>query len=125
VPVDGSPAVPVVLESGMFAYPAAAPALANRSYMVAFLKARFTQQSETSNYHVWLMDRDGSNQRSIFPQEDATGIGPQQVIWSPPVAGSTLTIGVLSEGNIYFVDTNTGETQKITGDGSISRIDWK
>jgi len=125
VPVDGSPAVPVVLESGMFAYPAAAPALANRSYTVAFLKARFAQQSETSNYHVWLMDRDGSDQRSIFPQEDTTGIGPQQVIWSPSEGGSSPNIGVLSEGNIYFVDTNTGEAQKITGDGSISRIDWK
>lgn len=125
VPVDGSPAVPVVMESGMFAYPAAAPSIADRSYMVAFLKARFAQQSETSNYHVWLMDRDGSNQRSIFPQEDAIGIGPQQVVWSPPVTGSPPAIGVLSEGNIYFVNASTGEAQKITGDGSISRIDWK
>lgn len=125
LPVDGSSAAPVASESGMFAYPAAAPRVQNRTYSVAFLKARFPAQSETSTYRLWLMDRDGSNQQAIFPAEGSAGIGPQQVVWSPVGADGSLWIGVLSEGNIYFVHPTTGEVQKVTGDGSISRIDWQ
>jgi hypothetical protein len=123
--VSGDPAVPLALQSGMFAYPTAMNALRERSYPVAFLQARFPLQSETSNYRVWLMDRDGSNQVPLFPAEGTSGIGPQQVIWSPAAGGGNPRLGVLSEGNIFFIDIITGEAQKVTGDGSISRMDWQ
>lgn len=125
VPVSGGPAVPVALDSGMFAYPSAARRVLERSYRVAYIKARFPLQSETSNYRLWLMDRDGSNQVVLFPSEDNAGLNPQQVVWSPPAEGGKDMLAVLLEGNLYLVNAATGESQKVTGDGSISRIDWQ
>jgi hypothetical protein len=50
---------------------------------------------------------------------------PQQVVWSPDINNSNPEIAFIAQGNLMFVDPITGAVQQITGDGSISKIDWK
>jgi hypothetical protein len=74
-----------------------------------------------------VMDRDGSNRRALFPAEGASGLEPQKVAWSPePLKDSSgFALAVLYENNLWLVDSETGETWQITGDGLTSRVDWK
>ncbi|RME08057.1 MAG: hypothetical protein D6803_02235, partial [Anaerolineae bacterium] len=92
-------------------------------------QAIFPEQSETSRYRVYVMDRDGSNRRLLFPPEEAPGIEPGREwgVWSPgrlPESGGW-GLAVLYQGNLWLVDTQSGEHFQITGEGRISAVDWK
>jgi len=120
----------IVQQTGMFAYPSASalrPSGKEKSYQVAFLQAIFPEQSETSRYRVVVMDRDGSNQRVIFPSSDAPGLEPQAPVWAPqPLEGQTGDFLALAyQGNLWLVDSGSGQAFQVTGDGLISRVDWK
>jgi hypothetical protein len=122
----------MVPQTGMFAYPVFSPPQTLQSgeigYQVAFLQAILPSQSETSRYRLVVMDRDGSNQTILFPQEGEPGLEPQQVAWSPaPLPGKPQNwIAVISQGNLWLVDTQGVEApQQVTGDGLVSRFNWK
>ena len=123
-------AVQMVQQTGMFAYPAASPMRPSgkeKSYQVAFLQAIFPDQSETSRYRVVVMDRDGSNRRTIFPPSDAVGLDPQTPVWAPePVEGQTGDfIAIVYQGNLWLVDSGSAQAFQITGDGLVTNLDWK
>jgi len=120
----------LIQQAGMFAYPAASPLRPNGeedAYQVAFLQAIFPEQSETSRYRVVVMDRDGSNQRVVFPPPDASGLEPQIPVWAPQLiegqSGDFLLL--IYQGNLWLVDSVSGQTFQATGDGLILRADWK
>jgi hypothetical protein len=120
----------LVQQTGMFAYPSASPMRPNgkeKTYQLAFLQAIFPGQSETSRYRVVVMDRDGSNRRTIFPPSDAPGLEPQTPVWSPqPVEGQVGDfIAVTYQGNLWLVDSGSGQAYQITGDSLVIRLDWK
>ncbi len=120
----------LIEKSGMFAYPAASsiqPSSRERPYLIAYLQAIFPEQSETSRYRVVVMDRDGSNRRSIFPANDAPGLDPQTPIWSPDIleGQSGDFIAVIYQGNLWLVDSGNAQAYQVTGDGLVTRIDWK
>ena len=120
----------IAQQTGMFAYPSASalrPSGEEKSYQVAFLQAIFPEQSETSRYRVIVMDRDGSNQRAIFPPSDAPGLEPQAPVWAPqPLEGQTGDfLALVYQGNLWLVDSGSGQVFQVTGDGLISRLDWK
>jgi len=122
--------VRLVQKVGMFAYPSASalrPSGKERAYQVAFLQAIFPEQSETSRYRVVVMDRDGSNQRPVFPPADAPGLEPQSPVWAPePLEGQAGDFMALAyQGNLWLVDSGSGQGFQVTGDGLISRVDWK
>jgi len=122
--------VDLVKETGMFAYPASSPLQASsfeRQYQIAYLQAIFPEQSETSRYRVVVMDRDGSNQRTIFPANDAPGLQPQTPVWAPDIieGQSGDFIAVVYQGNLWLVDSGNNQAYQITGDGLVTRIDWK
>ena len=73
------------------------------------------------------MDRDGSNRRVLFPSGDAPGLEPQTPLWAPnAIEGQRGDfIAVVYMGNLYLIDSESGESHQITGDGMITRIDWK
>ncbi len=141
VPVTGSPAIEIVKNVGMFAYPVTSPvnprtnlpgstsgdSLSQNAFSIAFLQAIFPEQSETSGYRLTIIDRDGSNKRSLFPEAGAVGLEPQKVVWSP--AGMEpnwdFAIAVIYNGNIWIIDAGYGTAQQITGDGLTSRVDWR
>ncbi len=136
---QGGPTLHLVSQTGMFAYPLASPLQATSAgldYQLAFLQALFPDQSETSRYRVTVMDRDGSNRRSLFPPEESAGMEPQQHwgVWSPAampaVEGSTLettgySLAVIYQGNLWLVNTVNGEAFQVTGDGLTTRLLWR
>lgn len=115
---------------GMFAYPSTSASIQSGNelgYGVAYLQAVFPAQSGSSRYRVFVMDRDGSNRREVFPPSDSTGIEPQTPLWSPPTTSSQsgLFLAVVYNGNLWLIDHASGAASQITGDGLISRVDWK
>ncbi|HSK67136.1 MAG TPA: G5 domain-containing protein, partial [Anaerolineales bacterium] len=127
---ENNAAVRLVEKTGMFAYPSVSGMQSNareRQYQVAYLQAIFPEQSETSRYRVVVMDRDGSNRRTLFPSEDAPGLEPQTPIWAPePIEGQSGDfIAVIYQGNLWLLDSGSAEPFQVTGDGLVTRIDWK
>jgi len=127
----GGQLVDLTPDVGMFAYPVSSPLVTlpsgEQTSQVAYLQASFPSQSESSRYRLMVMDRDGSNRRALFPAEGAGGLEPQKVAWSPePLKDSSgFALAVLYENNLWLVDSETGETWQVTGDGLTSRLDWK
>jgi hypothetical protein len=122
--------VSMIDSAGMFAYPSVSPIRSDgreKSFQVAYLQAIFVEQSGTSRYRLMVMDRDGSNSRPLFPPADAGGIEPQSPAWSPEaLEGQTGDfIAVVYQGNLWLVDSGSGASYQVTGDGLTSRIDWK
>lgn len=122
----------MVSHVGMFAYPAAGPYNPETGeYLVAYLQANNPLQSETSRYSLVLMDRDGSNKSTVFPEEGGQGLEPQRVVWSPlsegeSTAGTVETfLSFIYQNNIWLFNLDSGQVQQITGDGLITRLDWR
>jgi hypothetical protein len=67
-----------------------------------------------------VMDRDGSNRRSLFPAEGEQGLEPQRVVWSPDAA----RIALIYRGDLWIVDISAGVGQRLTGDGQTTGISW-
>lgn len=123
-------AVPIVKSAGMFSSPSVSPIRSNgreKSFQVAYLQSIFIEQSDTSRYRLMVMDRDGSNSRLLFPPADSNGIEPQTPFWAPqPLEGQTGDfIAVVYQGNLWLIDSGSGSTYQVTGDGLLSKIDWK
>lgn len=117
-------------QTGMFAYPSSSylqSSSSEKRYEIAYLQAIFPEQSETSRYRVIVMDRDGSNRRTIFPANDAPGLQPQSPVWAPnPIEGQAGDfIAVVYQGNLWLVDSGNSQAYQVTGDGLVTRIDWK
>lgn len=141
IPLLGGSMVRLVKNVGMFAYPIPSPVQHETNFInttsgthldqdvfsVAYLQAIFPDQSETSKYRLSIVDRDGSNQKSLFPEEGAVGLDPQHIVWSPePMSPSDdYAIAFIYNGNIWLVDASSGVAQQITGDGLTNRVDWR
>ncbi len=141
VPLSGGLPVQLVENVGMFAYPVPSPVqhvtdfmnttsgnkIDQDGYSIAYLQAILPDQSDECGYRLYVIDRDGSNMKSIFPEAGTAGVDPQQVVWSPDPLGSEreLTIAFIYNGNIWLVNSSSGIAQQITGDGLTSRIDWR
>ena len=123
--VDFNNQVTILPQSGMFTYPVASPMDSYGVYQVAYLQSIFPEQSETSRYHLYVMDQDASNKKLVFPQEGSTGLDPQQVVWGPSSRSAQRFIGIIYQGNLWIVSVETEEASQITGDGSIIKIDWE
>jgi len=121
---DGNP-LPLVIQSGMFAYPKPSPVNGQGNFQVAYLQSVFKDQSETSNYRIMLMDQDGSNQHEVFPAQGSPGIQPQELVWSPKPMDDALWLAVIYQNNLYLVNTTNNQSQQITGDGLITMVDWR
>ncbi len=128
--LDSDALVRIKQQSGMFAYPTASRAGQQgeeSAYYVAYLQASLPQQSDISGYQLVLMDRDGSNRRTVFPKPGSPGLEPQIPAWSPSAPSFTEGdfVAVIYEGNLWMIDAATGEATQVTDDGLIQVIDWK
>jgi hypothetical protein len=125
--------ISMVSQVGMFAYPLPSPIQVQKSgegsFQIAYLQAIFPSQSDTSRYRLVVMDRDGSNRREIFPTIESPGVEPNKEwgVWSPGSLESSgnYMIAMLYQGNIWLIDTTTGDYWQVTGDGLISRLIWQ
>jgi WD40 repeat protein len=112
-------------QTGMFAYPTVSELLPDNRYQIAYLQAIFPDKSQTSRYRLVIADRDGSNRAVIFPPEGSSGLEPHKIVWGPAEKDGTILIAVIQQGNLWLLDSTGTKSQQITGDGLVSRVDWK
>lgn len=121
------PPLRLVPRAGMFAYPSVSPTQQHESgeisSRVALLQAMAPLESETSGYRLMVMDRDGSNLRTLFPATGEPGIAQNELappVWSPD--GQRLA--VVYRGDLWIVDSVSGAGERLTGDGLTQAVDW-
>ncbi len=113
-------------DSGLFAMPLPSPPRTSLAgglpHTIAYLQAIEPDQSLSSHYRLWVMDRDGSGARPLFPPPGAPGVEPagQNLAWSPD--GSS--IALVYQGDLWVVEVATGLAQQLTDDGLASEPRW-
>lgn len=119
--------LPLVERCGLFCYPV--PSNNNDpsgKFLVGYLTSILPDQSETSRYNLYVMDRDGSNRKKLYPGEGQQGLDPQTIGWAPfSESSASQRMVFISQGNIMFADLPSGTIKQITGDGSVSRVIWR
>jgi hypothetical protein len=106
----------LVSEAGMWAAPAYAP----EGHLIAFGHARSPYASQTSGYDLWVMDRDGSDHRALFPPEGEIGLDYPEIAWGP--GGDRLI--VVYQGNLYLLAVAGDEIRQLTTEGSVTAVRW-
>ncbi|MYD38491.1 MAG: hypothetical protein F4W97_06720, partial [Chloroflexi bacterium] len=115
---------------GMWAAPTFSPVAKqgefNEGY-IAWLAARQPATSLSSQYDLLLADRDGSNERRLFPPAGAAGIEradyathAPQFAWSPDARH----IALIYQGNLWLVEVKSGAATQVTFDGAASYPVW-
>jgi len=123
--INTGPTLSLAEKTGMFTYPVVSPRAEDGGYSIAFLQNTSREQGEAGRYWLEVMDRDGSNLSRIFPEEGKLGLEPQRIVWSPqPLEDGDEWLACVYQGNLYLVNSNTGENRQVTGDGLIDKIDW-
>ena len=129
---DGRFVAPIRQSAGMWAAPAFSPDLAprgaeNRSGYLAWLQAREPRNSMSSEYDLMLADRDGSNQRRLFPAQGDQGIRKSSFgaragdyVWSP----DGRFIALIYTGNLWLIEVETSAAHQLTFDGASSNPIW-
>lgn len=128
LPVNGAFSVNLVERAGMWSLAQFAPVLFDETRLegpIAYLEAIEPQDSVTGRYRLMLVDRDGSNRRLLFPTGDQPGFRPVDLAWQPFVwSPDGRQIAMIYQGNLYLIDTVTGFTQQLTGDGLSASPRW-
>jgi Tol biopolymer transport system component len=88
--------------------------------LLAFGQAQSPRNSQDSRYELFVMDRDGSNKRRLFPPEGFMGLLAPDVAWSPQ--GNALLFEY--EGNLYRVNLDTADLAQLTSDGQSTHPRW-
>ncbi len=129
---DGRFVAPIRQSAGMWAAPAFSPDLAPRgaeyrSGHLAWLQAREPQNSMSSEYDLMLADRDGSNQRRLFPALGDHGIHKSDFgsragdyVWSP----DGRFIALIYKGDLWLIEVETSAANQLTFDGESSNPMW-
>jgi hypothetical protein len=122
--VDSEVRVRVAAESGMWANPRWSPAYTTTQTttesQILYGQALYPASSQDSRYDLYLMDRDGSNRRLVFPPPEESGVRVPQVAWSPDAQ----QLAVIYNGDVYLVDLTSSRVYQITGDGQCSQPRW-
>lgn len=122
--VDGHLRFPLAEESGMWASPTWSPADPmsdeERTSRIAYGVAQDPLDSQASKYDLSVVDRDGSNQTTLFPLHGEEGLETPQLAWSP--WGDELVM--IRDGNAYVLNLASGALRQLTADGGSSHPQW-
>jgi resuscitation-promoting factor RpfB len=88
---------------------------------IVFGMAETPEASLTSRYFLYVMDRDGSNRRQLYPAKGELGMRGLPDFAIAPDGRSIL---VANQGDLHLVNLSTGKSQQLTADGSISFPRW-
>ncbi len=113
---NGTITAELVSEAGMWAAPTYAP----EGDLIAFGHARSPYVSATSGYDLCVMDRDGSDRRTIFPPEGEIGLDYPTIAWGP--GGNRLI--VVYQGNLYLLVISDGMVHQLTTEGNVTAVQW-
>ncbi len=115
-----------VEQSGIWSLPSWSPVYADPlrgsrdSSQIAFLRATNPADSQRSSYTLWLMDRDASNVRQLYPPAGENSQFPRGGVfmaWSP----DGRDIAFIYDDALYIMDLDSAETRRITQDDSAIR----
>ncbi|MBL7063935.1 MAG: G5 domain-containing protein [Anaerolineae bacterium] len=104
-------------EAGMWAAPVYAP----EGDTIAFGHARSPYASQTSSYDLYLMDRDGSDRRPLFPPAEEIGLEYPEMAWGP--GGDRLI--VVYQGRLYLIYITDGKVHQLTDEGGVTTVRWR
>ena len=108
--------VELVAETGMWSTPSFSP----DGNVIVFGRARAPHTSQTSSYDLYLMDRDGSDQRLLFPEDRGEpGLEYPAVAWDP---WENRFISAY-QGNLYLVPLE-GQARRVTDEGAATTVRW-
>ncbi|HSD84913.1 MAG TPA: G5 domain-containing protein [Anaerolineae bacterium] len=111
---------PLAVGAGMWATPQWLGTTAADSQIV-FGMAETSYASDTSRYSLYIMDRDGSNRNLLFPTDGQPGIRGLPDFDVSPDGRSVI---VAYQGDLYWINLNTGLTRRLSADGSLSLPRW-
>jgi Tol biopolymer transport system component len=109
--------VRLVEEVGMWSAPRWSP---TENGLLAYGQAQSPRNSQDSRYELYIMDRDGSNVRRLYPPEGLMGLIAPEVAWAP--FGDALLFEY--EGNVYRITVEGAELTQLTSDGQSSHPRW-
>lgn len=122
IAVDRNVHARLVQDAGMWAGPHWSPWVGGSDSLIAYGLARNPQESDRSRYDLYLVDRDGSNPRRLYPPSDEVGlVGPPHLAWSPTGRQVLLIHG----GNLFLLEVDSGFVRQLTGDGGASLPRWQ
>ncbi len=126
---DGSVAVALAKQTGMWAAPVWSGWDDKRESRIAFGIALSPTDSERSRYALYIMDRDGGNKKQIFPQKAAGSSIPQanengltvvQVTWSP----NARQLIAVREGDLWLYDLASTRWAQLTANSASALPRW-
>ena len=129
---DGRFGAELVAAAGQWAAPSFSPRASaggsdSGAGYLAWLQAREPQNSMNSEYDLVVADRDGSNERRLFPPAGADGmrkndrgLAPVDYAWSPDARH----IAAVYRGDLWLVDVLTADAHQLTFDGGSSNPVW-
>jgi len=122
---DGKLKVRLAEEVGMWSAPRCGVPLPWRwspapAGSLVYGQAQSPRNSQDSRYELFVVDRDGSNKRRLFPPEGLMGLIAPDVAWSPD--GDAVLIEY--EGNIYRLGVQADRLDQLTSDGQSSQPRW-
>ncbi|MDX1613992.1 MAG: G5 domain-containing protein, partial [Candidatus Promineifilaceae bacterium] len=118
-----------VAQSGMWSHPYWSPLTpagdaGMTSAQIAFLRASDPLDSQRSGYTLWLMDRDGSNARRVYPPPGENSRFPREqasIGWSP----DGRQIAFVFNDQLRMLHLSSGESRPLTQDDkSASNPTW-
>lgn len=126
VDVESGASARFVQQSGIWGYPLWSPAQPTAdsaasdatASQIAYLQATNPVESLRSTYTLWLMDRDGSNARQIYPAAGENSRFPREqsaMAWGP--GGESIVF--VYDGNLFLYSLLDGSAQQITDDDSV------
>jgi tricorn protease-like protein len=114
---DGTITAELSSEAGMWAEPGFAPDGGD----IAFGRARSPYASQTSGYDLYVMDRDGSNRRLVFPAEDEIGFQYPEMAWGP--GGNQIVVAY--QENLVLVRVSEGDVYQLTDGSGVTAVRWQ
>ncbi|HSH03043.1 MAG TPA: G5 domain-containing protein [Anaerolineae bacterium] len=118
---DSNLALPLAPQTGIWSHaqwaPTLSPPIANGH--IVYLRATNPLDSLRTTYTLWLMDRDGSNSRQLYPPVGENSRFPREqqfMAWGPD--GDQLAF-IFNE-DLYLHNLPTNETFRLTRDDSIT-----
>jgi hypothetical protein len=114
---DGIISAELSSEAGMWATPSFAP----DGDVITFGRARSPYASQTSSYDLYVVDRDGSDRRPIFPAEEEIGLQYPELAWGPE--GDQIV--VVYQENLFLIRVSEGDVYQLTDGGGVTAVRWQ
>jgi Tol biopolymer transport system component len=114
-----------VNDAGIWAMPIWSPGYpeavdGHRNSQIAYGRARSPYESVSSGYDLYIMDRDGSNRRRVFPPDGDLGLKTPQFAWGP----QDRQLITVHQGDLYLIDLVQDRLRRLTIDSSVQSVEW-